>query len=47
MSPESHCQVVVFAPVHEVEVVIIDDVWGVQDALGDLGDVASELFHGL
>ena len=47
VGPEGDGQVVVLAPVHEVEVIVVNYVRGVQDALGDLGDVARELFGGL
>ena len=47
VGPEGDGQVVVLAPVHQVEVVVVDDVGGVQNPLGDLGDVPGELLAGL
>ena len=47
VGPEGDGKVVVFAPVHQVEVVVVDDVGRVQNSLRDLGDVAGELLAGL
>ena len=47
MGPEGDGEVVVFAPVHQVEVVVVNDVGRVKNPLGDLGDVTGELLAGL
>ena len=47
VGPEGDGEVVVFAPVHQVEVVVVNDVGRVQDPLRDLGNVAGELLAGL
>ena len=47
MGPEGDGQVVVLAPVHEVEVVVVNDVGRVKNPLRDLGDVPRELLAGL
>ena len=47
VGPEGDGQVVVLAPVHQVKVVVVNDVGGIQNPLGDLGNVAGELLAGL
>ena len=47
MGPEGDGEVVVFAPVHQVEVVVVNDVGRVKNPLWDLGDVTGELLAGL
>ena len=43
MGAKSDGEVVVVAPVHEVEVIVVNDIGGVQDPLRHLGNVAGEL----
>ena len=47
VGPEGDGEVVVLAPVHQVEVVVVNDVGRVKNPLGDLGNVPGELLAGL
>ena len=47
VSSQSHGQVVVVAPVHQVEIVVVENVRSIQDSFRGLGNVSGNLLHRL